>query len=509
MELTFMLEIVYNNVIRKITSSGVVSTFSGNSTAGYVEGSSANAEFNYPTGLVLDGSGNIIVADQLNQRIRKISSSGTTSFIAGSGIQGFLDGSASSAKFNLLSAIAVDGSGNIYVADATNNAIRKLTTPNFNVSTIAGSPPAGGYQNGTGNNAYFLQPVALYLDGTNLLVADANNSAIRNVAITTSAVTTLAGSPSNSGFQDGSLAGGNTLAKFNRVNDVAVDNHGNLIVADWNNNRIRKITQFGVVSTIAGTGTAGSSGDGGLATSAQLNGPGSVIVDGSGNIIFSDFYNNKVRKISTSGIITTIAGNGTQGHIDAIGTNAEFAYPAGLGLDANGNIFLTDAAYADVRKITTSYSVSTWAGTGIGGYLDGPRLSAKFNVPYDLSTSSTSDIYVCDQENGKIRLIKGVNVSTLTEPAGTTLFPSGCIYTEQSLIKYILFCDDYTNQIWKIDLTNGNTFSVIAGSGVAGYQDGAAASAKFNYPEGIITVNSQIYVAGGNDNCVRKIIDNW
>lgn len=276
-----------NNCIRKITTAGIVSTFAGTGVAGLVNGTLTTAQFFHPTGLTIDLQGTIFVTDLLNSCIRKITTDGVVSTFAGSGIIGFLDGPGTTARFNSPYGITVDATGNVYVADQSNHRIRKIT-PAGEVTTIAGSTM--GYIDGAGTSAQFKYPTGVILDATgNLIVADTQNNRIRKIT-PTGAVTTLAGSAQ--GFADGNGAG----AQFYWPHGLAFNANGALIVTDEKNNRVRKITTTGVVSTLAGTGIAGYAN--GTATVAQFYSPIGIAVAPDGTIYITDANNQRIRKFT-------------------------------------------------------------------------------------------------------------------------------------------------------------------------------------------------------------------
>lgn len=275
----------FNNAIRKISASVAVTTLAGTGSAGLVNGPSATAQFNQPTGVITDVHGNAYVADYGNNVVRKISTTGLVTTFAGS-VKGFTDGFGSLTKFNNPLGIGIDTSGNIYVADAANNRVRKITSGG-SVTTFAGSGIAD-LINDTANYAAFRRPIATAVDlSGNIYVADIDNNCIRKITPTW-AVTTLAGGAK--GYMDG--VGG--AAQFNQPNGVAVDRYGNVFVADAGNNRIRKISPAGVVTTVAGS-TAGFADS--TSVLAKFNQPKGVAVDNFGNIYVSDAANNRIRKI--------------------------------------------------------------------------------------------------------------------------------------------------------------------------------------------------------------------
>jgi len=319
------------------------------------------AQFNHPTGVAVDSSGNVYVADTDNHRIRKITPERVVTTLAGSGTAGFANATGTQAQFNHPLGVAVDSSGNVYVADTDNDRIRKIT-PAGVVSTLAGSTE--GFADGTANTAKFDYPGDVAVDSSgNVYVADTYNDRIRKITpadrIEDRVVSTLAGT----GTRDHANGAANT-AKFDHPFDVAIDSSGNVYVADTYNHRIRKITpadriEDRVVSTLAGTGDADFADATGNA--AKFNQPTSVAVDSSGNVYVADRKNNRIRKITPAGMVSTLAGS-TAGFADGTGTAARFNYPTGVAVDSAGNVYVADYASNRIRKITPAGVVSTFAG---------------------------------------------------------------------------------------------------------------------------------------------------
>jgi sugar lactone lactonase YvrE len=274
----------YNNRIRKITPSGLVSTFAG-STQGSADGDAATAKFKNPAAICMDGQGNFFVTDEGNHRIRKITPSGVVSTVAGSS-QGFADGNGQAAQFNSPIGICIDGKGNLYVGDYLNYKIRKITSAGY-VSTVAGSTKGTG--DGTGTSAHFGEISGICLDNEgNILVADHGNNNIRKIT-PAGVVTTLAGN-GNLGFADGD----GSTAQFNGLTDICGDGKGSFYVADFGNGKIRKVTASGFVSTFAGGSNGYADGD---RVTAQFNEPDGICIDFKGNIYVADAINNRIRKI--------------------------------------------------------------------------------------------------------------------------------------------------------------------------------------------------------------------
>jgi len=334
-----------NDIIRKIAPNGAVSTLAGRpGVSGTANGVGGAARFSYPAGIAVDSSGNLYVADEINDTIRKILPNGSVSTLAGSpGVSGTADGAGAVAQFTNPSGVAVDSSGNVYVADNSNHTIREIA-PDGTVSTLAGSPGVSGTANGVAGAARFSYPAGVALDGSgNVLVADFGNDTIREIA-PNGTVSTLAGSPGVPGAADGT----DGTAQFLHPSGLAVDSSGDIYVADEYNDTIREMTPDGLVVTYAGTPGVSGTTDG-AGEVAQFNLPVGVTVDGSGNVYVADFGNDTIRKISArvdiaAPAITSAAhASGVQGkpfafHLsannDPIGFTAAGALPPGLSLDS-------------------------------------------------------------------------------------------------------------------------------------------------------------------------------
>jgi len=318
-----------------------VTTLAGSGSQGSADGTGIAAEFSFPQGVGVDTSGNVYVADTTNRKMRKITPAGVVGTLAG-GAANYpgVDGTGALASFAAPYGAAVDIAGNIFVADVTK--IRKIT-PEGVVTTLAGSDAIGS-TNGTGVEASFNSPCGIAIDVSgNVYVADTDNNMIRKIT-PAGAVTTLAGSGNQ-----GSAEGTGTEASFYRPKDVTVDSLGNLYVADYGNNKIRKITQSGVVTTFAGSGNQGSAE--GTGTEASFYQPKGVTVDSLGNLYVADYGNNKIRKITPSGVVTTFAGSGIDGSNNGAVNIATFYGPSGVAVDASGNVYVADYGNHKIRKI--------------------------------------------------------------------------------------------------------------------------------------------------------------
>ena len=315
------------------------------------------------------------------------------STIAGDGTKGFADGPVSFSKFQVPLDVAVAVDGTIYVADALNRRIRKINAGQ--VSTFAGNG-TNGIVNANGNLAQFKNPYLMALDGNgNLYTLDVSDPRIRKISPAAD-VSTYAGT-ATPGFADGAVA----TAQFEEgEGGIVADAQGNVYVADYNNQRIRKISMTGQVTTIAGTGNSGFK-DGNAGT-AQFNYPGGIVIDKQDNLYVADGLNFRIRKITPDGQVSTFAGSGVSGDVDGDAGVAKFNYINDMVIDAQGNLYVTDDNR--VRKISTQGVVSTIAGS-IAGYADGAGALAKFNDPSGLGIDAQGNIYVADAVNNRIRKI--------------------------------------------------------------------------------------------------------
>lgn len=318
----------------------------------------------------------------------------TVTTLAGSTKDGYADGTGTAALFNNANDLAVDQQGNLYVSDYGNHRIRKVT-PAGVVSTLAGSGIMGKFD-GAGNTAQFDGPAGIAVDAQGLVyVADTNNDLIR-VITPAGVVSTLTGR-AGQGLQDGPVAS----AKFSYPNHLAFDSQGNLYVSDSRNNRIRKITPQGMVSTLAG-GEAGVPAPTGYADgpagSARFAGPEGIALDRQGNVYVADVNNNRIRKVTPAGVVSTVAGSGAKDFADGIGTQAKLSYPVGVAVDANGVLYVTDYGNGCLRRIDTDGQVTVAVGSNKGfGNADGTGPAAQFFSPQGLAISTSGqELYVTD-----------------------------------------------------------------------------------------------------------------
>ncbi len=496
-----------NHTIRKVSSAGVVTTLAGTAGSfGSTDGTGSAARFKSPNGVAVDSAGNVYVSDA-NHIIRKILPSGVVSTLAGTaGSSGSSDGAGSSARFSNPSGIAVDGSGNVFVADNWNHTIRKVTSAGV-VTTLAGSAGLSGSSNGTGSAARFNAPLRLSIDSTgNIYVADAGNHTIRKVT-SVGVVTTLAGSPGLTGSVDGT----GSVARFYFPLGVAVDSSGNIYVADQGNHTIRKITSAGAVTTIAGSaGLSGSTN--GTASAARFSSPYGVAVDSAGNVYVADNRNHTVRKVTSTGVVTTLAGSANaSGSTDGAGSAARFTNPVGAAVDSSGNVYVADAGSHTIRKITSAGVVSTLAGSaGLSGSTNGTGSVARFYYPNGVAVDSSGNVYVADQGNHTIRKVTSAGVvTTLAGTVGSYGSSAARFYNPTGVAVddsgYVYVADYNNHAIRKVSSTG--VITTLAGTlGTYGKTDGTGSAARFNNPHGVAVDSAgNVYVTDQGYNTIRKV----
>jgi len=516
----------HNYVVRKITTSGIISTMAGNGSGGtLVNGSPATATtIGRPYGLALDNKGNLFIGVTANNYICEVNSSGILNIIAGTGVAGYSGdgGPATAATLDAAAGIVTDTSNHVYFSDGFSHCIRKIDLNTGIITTIGGTGIAGYSGDGSpataamvsgpwglirdqANNLYVADswnnrireinvggiastfagmsglfeegynpvntelsaPQNLALDASgNLYIADIGNQRIREINASTGLINTAAGSGIGGGPDGFSGDGGPaTAAHMYFPSSVAFDAAGNIYITDQDNQRVRKVTTSGIISTIAGNGTFGYSGDGGSALGAELKFPTGVVVDRAGNVYICDNNNHCIRKVNTSGIISTIAGNGGAGYAGDGGpaSSALLSYPSDVAMDGMGNLYISDGGNDCIRKIDTSGNINTVVGTGHFGFSGdgGPANLAQLGAPYGMKSDSAGNLYIADHGNNRVRMVTA----------------AGIIYT-------------------------------IAGNGTAGFGgDGnPAISAMLNGPTGIaVDKLGDVYISDGNNSRVRKI----
>ncbi|MGH2719651.1 MAG: NHL repeat-containing protein, partial [Actinomycetota bacterium] len=495
--------------VRIITPAGIITTVAGDGSNGKGGdgGPATFAQLSWPRALAVGPDGSLYIADGGNDVIRKVAPDGTISTIAGGGYS-YADGVSATAAALDPRAMAVDAEGNLYVASIS---IRKVDAKTGNISTVAGGPGIAGYTLGyTGDggpavNALLNIPEGLALapDGT-LYIADWHNDRVRMLT-PDGTIETVAGN----GTIDDQPDGQTSLNTRLNVNDVAVDAAGNRYLVDPTYHRIRKVgATTGIVTTVAGNGAAGYSGDNGPATAASLGGPFTIAVDPAGDIYIADVDNQRVRRVdAATGLITTVAGDGTGGYSGDGGpaTSAALLYPSGVALDASGNLYIMDSGNAVIRRVDALTGViTTVAGTG--------RTSGDAGVGATSPALGTDIAPTAGAFDGAGRLafmqngfqvglydptcgtITGIGVVTGGYfPSGIAADPAGDVFVSQN------------GQVLEFSPSGGESALTGYGGGFAG-DGGPAADATLESPEGLAMDSSgDLFVADFGNNRVREI----
>jgi hypothetical protein len=462
--------------VRLTAQSLTVTDFSASGGAGSEDGAGPLARFENSEGIAVDGAGNLYLTDYTDSVIRKVSPAGAVTTLAGvAGVQGTTDGTGSAARFRSPRGIAVDAAGTLYVTDFGANTIRKVS-PDGAVTTLAGSPGVSGSTDGTGAVARFSGPWGVAFDGNgDLLVADWFNNTLRKVT-PAGVVTTMAGLAGTTGTADGI----GSAARFNRPSGVAVGVGGVIYVADTLNYTLRSVLPDGTVSTLAGlAGTAGTAD--GTGAAARFWGATGVAFDPlDGNLLVSDNSANDIRRVTQAGVVTTLAGSpGAQsGNTDGTGSAARFSLPYAIAVDGAGTAYIADSYNYLLRKMTPANAVTTLAGRNVRGAVDGPAAGARFNSPMKMTRDGAGNVYLADSESGRIRKIAPDDtVSTLTagvsQSYGVAAAADGTVYVAATFGYAIL------------KVTPAGAVSLLAG-GPQGETDGVGAAARFCQPSGIV-----------------------
>ena len=473
------------------------------------DGLAIEAKLNWPNGVAVDENGNLYIADWNHHRIRKVDTSGIITTFAGSGEKGGFSGDggkATGAQLNRPNGLDLDGNGNLYIADQKNNRIRKISNiddpdgANRIITSIAG----GDDGSDSGVTLSGIRGVAVDAEG-NVYIANTPNHQILELDTNTAEIIVFAGTGN---IGDGGPA---TNARLLHPTGLTLDSDSNVYITDTLNNRVRKVDIHGIITTIAGTGEEGDGGDGGPATSAQLHAPGGIAVDTHGNLYISDRGNHKIRKIDASGIITTFAGTGDRGDVDKDGdvgdggpaTSAQLFFPDGIAVHPDGSLYIADSYNNRIRKVDRGGIITTIAGLGVRSFSgdDGPATEAHLGRPSGLEIDGEGNIYISDlYDRNRIRKIDTAGIITTiaqTASAGLlTVGMDGSVYITESPVGRVLKLDP------------SGVLSIIAGTAEPGYggDDGPATSAQLDGPSGIeVDADGNIYVADTKNNRVRKL----
>jgi hypothetical protein len=496
-------------ILKVDAATGETTLLAGRGSVGVADGTGAAAMFNNPWGEVTDGAGNLYVTDVWNHNVRKvvIATGEVTTLAGGANERGNVDGTGSMARFYGPGGIAIDGDGNLFVADQGNDSIRKIVIATGEVSTIATLDERGIIY------SEYSTPLGLAADQAgNLYVADAPSFCIRKVVIATGAVTTLAGMPGQSGSVDGT----GTAAQFDGPTGLVSDGAGNLYVTE-SYNTVRKIViATGAVTTIAGTDNQTGNADG-TGAAARFSRPQGLFFDGMGNVFVADSSNALIRRIVVAtGNVTTLVWPGTG---DAVGAAAVFKSPAGIASDGAGSVYVADSGNHTVRKVVIGTgAVTTVAGLlGASGVTDGTGSAARFNDPYGVAADGAGNLYVADTGSHTIRAIVLATgaVTTLagtagqlgsadgTGPAARFSSPAG-VASDGAGNLYV--ADSSNHTVRKLAIATGTVTTVAGKAGQSGSADGSGAGARFNGPGALVADGTgNLYIADAGNSTLRRL----
>lgn len=513
----------YRLIRRVDVTTGMITTVAGSGLEGFSGdgGPATKARLRSPFGMALDASGNLYIADAANDRIRKVTAAtGIITTFAGSGAPGFSgDGGApTAASLNYPMRVAFDGSGNLYIADAGNNRIRKISAATGVITTVAG----GGNALGDGGSAVLAMlndPEGLALDGGgNLYIADTRNTRVRKVIISSGIISTVAGNDARGFFGDGGMATG---ALLDSPEGLALDGSGNLYIADRDNSRVRKVAAItGIMTTVAGGGEI--RGDGGPATAARLSEPLGVAVDEFGDLYIADGSEHRVRKVvAATGIITTVAGTGAP-RFDGDGGPASAASiwrPSGVALDGFRNLYIADYFSNRIRKVSAATGIiSTVAGNGSSGFFGdgGPATAASLNMPTGVALDSSANLYVVDNQSARIRKVTAATGIITTVAGGGNLLDGDGGPATGARLAYpkaaaldragnLFIANTFDNRVQKVTTSIG-IITTVAGGGRAFGDAGPSTAATLSRPSGVaLDTAGNLYIADTEANRVRVV----
>jgi sugar lactone lactonase YvrE len=514
-----------HNMISRVNVVGT--GFSGYSGDG---GPATNAAMNIPAGLAFDKQGNLYIADRANHRVRKVDTKGIITTVAGNGTEGFSGdgGPATQASLDLPSGLAVDDKGNLYISDRSNNRVRMVNSKGI-IKTVAGNGKDGYHgDNMPALKATLDKPFGIAIDkDNNLYIADRGNNRIRKVD-GSGLISTVAG---DGGFYFIGDNGPAYRASIAGPTGVAVDDKGNIYIADRSNNRIRMVDKLGMIRTVMGTGQRDYNGDSELARETNLHLPFGVVLDKNGDLLVIDRSHYRIRKLLMKGNkVATLAGNGVKqfGGDGGPAQGANLEFPHGIDVDSKDNVIFADKAHFRIRQITPQGIISTIAGSGIRGNIGdgGPALKASIH-PFRMRLNHKDEIFFISP-SGFVSLVRKVNTKGIINEYITTgdadyqkaVLASGSGVSTRSDITVIsqfsdlaldkkgnvYLADRINHQVRKLD-PNGK-IKTIAGTGESNYfgDGGPATKAAFRDPAAItLDEAGNLYVADAANNMIRKI----
>ena len=525
------------NTVRRVDTTGTVTTVAGTGERGYGGdgGRAVEAQLNGPIGVAVDADGNLYFSDIGNDRVRRVDTRGIITTVAGTGEEGYSgDGGPSvEAQLSAPRGLAVDSSGNLFIADTGNHAIRRVDTTGT-ITTVAGTGVRGNSgDGGPAVEALLNTPRGIAVDGAgNLFIADTRTYTVRRVD-TAGIITTIAGTGEAGYSGDGGPA---VSAQLSAPYRVAVDVAGNLLIADTWNHRVRRVDTTGTITTVAGIGGIGInnegaySGDGGPAVEALLNIPIGIAVDGAGNLYIADNGNGRIRRVDTAGIITTIAGIGENSHSGDGGPAVEalLNLPRGIAVDGTGNLYIADTGNHRIRRVDTAGIITSIAGTGEAGYGGdgGPAVEALLNSPRGIAVDGAGNLFIADYENSRIRRVDSMGIITTVAGSGNSggSTEDGQLAVDAGLSSLhdvavdgsgnVYIAEPGHDQILRVD-ANG-VITTVAGVGyirayILGLEDfsgdgGPAVEASLSSPYGVAVDNSgDVFLADTWNHRIRRV----
>ena len=519
-----------DSVIRRVTPDGTISTYAGNGQPASApnngdKGPASKASLGLSSGgIAVDSAGNLYVAEDLTNQIRKIAPDGTITTVAGSGVVGFQDGPALNAQFYTPFGIAVDPAGDVFVADVNNGLVRKVAKGV--VSSVAGTPVFGfSGDEGPALNATFRFPEGVAVGGDgDLFIEDNGNFRIRSVS-SDGIISSVAGNGQFDDTPDGTPAG---EAALSGPNFLSFDPAGRLLIADSGNYTVRRVDPDGRIETIAGLGVQGVGQGyqliyGGPATSTLLGTPRQALADQQGNLYVSDDYASVVYRITPDGNLNVYAGQvGVYqfGGDNVPATSSSFTGPQGLALDAAGNLYIADPGENRVRKVSPNGTITTFAGNGQAGYSGdgGPATQAMLYFPQSIAVDTKGDLIIADRVNNRLRMVTpDGNISTIAGTGTRASDGNGGLAAAADLNRPFVVSTDSSGNIFVIEsggttvrrISPNGIISVVAGNGESGFggDGGPATQASLGGADGLATdASGNLYISDFNNSRIRVVL---
>jgi sugar lactone lactonase YvrE len=522
------LYMAFQEAVKKLTPQGELITVAGGNGTGFAGdgGPATKAKLDYPDGLVVDAAGDLLIADSRNGRIRRVDSNGIITTIAGTGEADTPaktgtpgdGGPATRARLDNPTDVAVGPDGDVFVAEAVGNRIRRIDR-NGKITTMAGTGTVGfAGDGGPARLAEFNVPFSLAVNGEDLYVADLNNGRVRRIDARGN-ITTVAGNGLDGGGGDADVA---IVTELESPDNIAVGRDGTLYIADRYGDRVRRVSPDGVITTVAGTGIPGFSGDGGPGARAQIAGPGAVAVGADGVVYVGDTRNRRVRRIDAAGVITTLAGSGPFYPGDGLqATEASLLDPRMARRGRDGAVYIADASNNRIRRIGRDGVISTVAGNGVQGYRgdDGKATEAELDYPTGIAFGLDGTLYIADSDNNRVRAVRDGVIRTvagmdrggsagdggradqaeLDDPVSVEVGADGAIY----------IAEEAGHRIRRVGVHG--IITTVAGTGEAGYSgdDGPATAARLNGPADIhVGADGALYISDRLNFRLRRVDPN-